>query len=151
MQLKEERVILLLRINGWPILTDETVQKINAARPLVVPHEAVGLRNINSLFWRWLKRLTAFIGEHRPSPTPPKKLDYHSIAPNNIFVRTEVVKTPFFILNCFWRSHWACHKSILKDRPKRTKLFFLQISQQLIKWRSYKSMLMLPWIFDYQK
>ena len=47
-----EKVIPLLRMNGWLILSDETVQKFNAAYPLVVPHEAVGLKNINLFFFR---------------------------------------------------------------------------------------------------
>ena len=57
---EEERVISLLRINDWPTLTDDTVQKINAVHFLVVPHEAVGLRSINSLFLTVTKALDHF-------------------------------------------------------------------------------------------
>ena len=47
-------------MNGWRLLTDETVQKLNAAYLLVVPHEAVELRNINFPFLTLAKALDRF-------------------------------------------------------------------------------------------
>ena len=40
-----------LCMNVWPVLNGEAVQQINTAHPLVVPHKAAGLTNINSLFF----------------------------------------------------------------------------------------------------
>ena len=91
--------MLLPCMNGWRILTDETAQKINVAHPLVVPHEAVGPRNIHSLFLTLTKALdhiywlnTSKVRHH---------INNSIIIPlhqNNIFIRIGVVKKRSF----FW-------------------------------------------------
>ena len=47
-------------LNGWHILTDETVEKMITAYTLVVPHKTTGLRKIDFLFLRLIKALDRF-------------------------------------------------------------------------------------------
>ena len=89
-------------MNGLQILTDETVQKINATYFLVVPHEAVMLRDIYSLFMTLTKELDWF---YWLNTNQVRRHIYNSIVillhQNNTLVRIAVAKTPSFLLDRF--------------------------------------------------
>ena len=128
--------LLKKSLNGWHILTDETVEKMITAYTLVVPHETTGLRKIDFLFLRLIKALDRFYWLNT------NKVRRHTnnlivipLHQNNIFVRIEIMKTLFFFWAAFEEAirHFISQFSRIASRARNCFSFRFSSNLQEMK------------------